>query len=151
MGFRRQAVPSPQETSRRLKEFSPENPSLVANTLMGFIGDIGSAAAPLEKAAMTGLREEASTVYRVWGGAARPWGRSWTDVNPLTVKNYRNLAGLPQTNTAQYMTIGKLRRGPVSTHPAYSLDGNVGGLHEVEIPDSRSQVIVTEVLRLPNG
>ena len=34
-------------------------------------------------------------VYRVFGGDARALGFSWTTVNPTSVKNFRNLAGLP--------------------------------------------------------
>ena len=141
------ARPSAAETAKRLREFGPDNPQLVIGTLAGFMGGAGEASSAASAAARGA--EELPSVYRVWGGASKPWGASWTDADPLSVPNYRNAAGLPDTNTAQYMTAGKLLRGPVSTRRALELGGRTGGLHEVIVPDARSQIIITSVLRFP--
>lgn len=53
-------------------------------------------------------------VYRVFVGDARVHGFSWTTVNPTSVKDFRNLAGLPSgrasgaINTADFMIKGKV-------------------------------------------
>src|SRR5262249_31381899 len=41
-------------------------------------------------------------VFRVWGDGSKPWGPSWTPVDPRTVPNYRNAAGLPSKNSGRF-------------------------------------------------
>ncbi|WMJ75335.1 hypothetical protein RCC89_19540 [Cytophagaceae bacterium ABcell3] len=75
-------------------------------------------------------------VYRVYGGASRINGYSWTFVNPklMPTNMYRNYAGLPSGNwgtsyikgSAQIKDISLFRR-------ALPLDGNAGGLPELLI------------------
>ena len=84
---------------------------------------------------------EGTSVFRVWGDEAGAWGRSWTTVDPRTVPNFRNAAGLPTQNSGRFVTEGTLQntRG-VTTQAATPLHGNAGGLPEVVIPNSASQV-----------
>ena len=89
---------------------------------------------------------EGTPVFRVWGDEAGAWGRSWTTVDPRTVPNYRNAAGLPTQNTGRFVSEGVLlnTRG-VTTRAAKNLHGNAGGLPELVIPNSASQVRLTNV------
>jgi RHS repeat-associated protein len=85
-------------------------------------------------------------VYRVFGGQAGAAGRSWTPVNPETVPNYRDAAGLPNVNTATQIEIGTLTSTDgITVRPAEPLDGNKGGLTEYVIPDPNNQVKVGSV------
>ncbi len=73
-------------------------------------------------------------LYRVWGGKAGPWGRSWTPVDPRSIIPglYRDIAGLPDVNSGQFLSEGTLLgEGAYFKGPADPLDGNVGGLMEV--------------------
>ena len=93
-------------------------------------------------AAKTGVRagDEMVDVYRVFGGDARAQGFSWTTVDPRTVSNFRNAAGLPSggasgaTNTADFLIQGQARASDIiKSRAALPLDGNVGGLPELII------------------
>jgi RHS repeat-associated protein len=85
-------------------------------------------------------------VYRVWGDGAGAEGRSWTNVNPETVPNFRAGAGLPPQNTGRFVTEGRLiDTTGVITKPAESIYGNPGGLQEVVIPDPKNQVQIERV------
>lgn len=71
------------------------------------------------------------------GGDARAQGFSWTDINPTTVRDYRNLAGLPSggasgsNNTVEFMIVGRVNRFDIiESRQALPLDGNIGGLNE---------------------
>ena len=55
-------------------------------------------------------------VYRVWGNGAQEWeegahpfGHSWTPVDPSTAADYRDIAGLPNKNSGQFLSIGKIK------------------------------------------
>src|SRR5690606_2995904 len=79
-------------------------------------------------------------VYRAFGGDSRAQGYSWTPVNPTTVKDFRNVAGLPSggtsgsINTANFMIEGQVRaKHIIKSRPALPLDGNIGGLPELII------------------
>ena len=79
-------------------------------------------------------------VYRVFGGDARAQGFSWTTVDPRTVSNFRNGAGLPSggasraTNTADFLIQGKVSSADIiKSRSALPLDGNAGGLPELII------------------
>jgi RHS repeat-associated protein len=84
---------------------------------------------------------EGAKVFRVWGDDAGAWGRSWTTVDPRTVPNFRNAAGLPTQNSGRFVTEGVLQNTQgVTTRRALPLHGNAGGLPEVVIPNPASQV-----------
>jgi hypothetical protein len=84
---------------------------------------------------------EGTKVYRVWGDEAGPNGRSWTTVDPRTVPNYRDAAGLPTQNTGRFVSEGVIKDGTgVQTRGALPLHGNQGGLPEVIIPNPATQV-----------
>jgi RHS repeat-associated protein len=85
-------------------------------------------------------------VFRVWGDAAGPNGRSWTTIDPGSVPNYRDAAGLPSSNTGRFVSEGVLDDVTgVTTRQSLPLDGNRGGLPEVIIPDPAEQVSLTRV------
>jgi RHS repeat-associated protein len=84
--------------------------------------------------------DEMVTVYRVFGGDARAQGFSWTTVDPQTVSDFRNAAGLPSggasgaTNTAEFLIQGEVNiKDVIKFKSADPLDGNVGGLPELII------------------
>ena len=94
-------------------------------------------------------------IYRVWGGPATLYGRSWTPVDPRTLgTSYRNLAGLPATNEGT-----KLSQAVIVVHtgityrPALAIPsaGTAGGLPEIVIPDPQSQlrILSTEDVNPP--
>ncbi len=92
---------------------------------------------------------EGSVVYRVWGGQAKELGRSWTKVDPSTVSNYRDSAGLPNQNTGTSMTKGTLVNSQGTTvKPAKALHGNRGGLPEVRVPNPQKQIKVVKTVEL---
>jgi RHS repeat-associated protein len=94
------------------------------------------------------------TVYRVFGGDASAEGFSWTTINPTTVSDYRNLAGLPSggasgaTNTAEFMIEGTVNsRNIIKSRSALPLDGNIGGLPEVIIDPKNVRITNFSVLK----
>jgi RHS repeat-associated protein len=71
------------------------------------------------------------SVYRVYGGNAIRNGYSWTPINPNSISNYRNAAGLPNSNHAKFIISGVTRQSNIIlSRPALPLDGNSGGLQE---------------------
>jgi RHS repeat-associated protein len=85
--------------------------------------------------------EEGQAVYRVWGNASGPFGHSWTPVNPGTVANFRDAAGLPNVNSGEWTSVGTLTDATgVVGRDALPLDGNVGGLPELLVPNARTQI-----------
>lgn len=95
------------------------------------------------------------TVYRVYGGDSMPGGASWSPVNPASVKNYRDVAGLPSggasgfDNSGRFVVEGTLQDPSkvVKVRLASSLDRNKGGIPEYVIPDALSNGAV-EVKRV---
>ncbi|MFN3652081.1 MAG: hypothetical protein ACK47B_21100 [Armatimonadota bacterium] len=80
-------------------------------------------------------------VYRVWGNKSHPYGRSWTRVNPSDVKNYRDSAGLPDVNSGEYISHGRIiDPSGIEITGASPLDGNAGGLDELIVPNSVKQI-----------
>ena len=80
-----------------------------------------------------GMREVGSLkipIYRVYGGGASMYGKSYSLINPKYVPFYRNFAGLPNVNSGQYLLKGSipLRDIKVGRWFAAPLDGNTGGL-----------------------
>ena len=78
------------------------------------------------------------TVYRVFGGESPGLGKSWTPINPGSVTNYRNLAGLPNVNTGRFVIQGTVKESNILLkRSALRADGNIGGLPEfiIENPE----------------
>ena len=89
---------------------------------------------------------EGTKVYRVWGGEANSWGKSWSTVDPGTVIDYRNVAGLPNSNAARFLSEGTLKSiQGITTRASLALDGNIGGLPEVIVSNPSVQI---ELLRV---
>jgi hypothetical protein len=119
----------------------------------GDVYDVGRMAG---KATSKASSIEGQTVYRVWGGepsvpelkSSGPWGSSWTPVNPATVSNYRNAAGLPTlggqsgvANTGRFVSVGRvIDPSGVKIRDAIALDGNTGGLPEYLFLNPPSQI-----------
>ena len=89
------------------------------------------------------------TVYRVYGGDSHADGASWTTKNPGSVRNYRNVAGLPSggeygTNTGRFVIEGSVKDASkiATSRKALPLDGNVGGINEYVIPDALKNGVV---------
>jgi RHS repeat-associated protein len=100
---------------------------------------------------------EGQTVYRIWGGNtetpdnsfSEAWGHSWTTVDPRTIENYRNIAGLPDANTGRFISIGTVTDSTgVTIRKALPLDGNMGGLDEALFPNPNSQIELNGVYGL---
>jgi RHS repeat-associated protein len=90
-------------------------------------------------------------VYRVYSGDSQPFGQYWSPVDPRTVPNYRDAAGLPSKpgeamNTGRFVIEGRITNPTgIKLGPASPLHGNRGGLPEYKIPDAASQVHVERV------
>ncbi len=67
-------------------------------------------------------------IYRTFGGVSRAQGYSWGLINPrLYGKYYRNFAGLPNGNTANFMIKGHVKvHNIIKIRSAKPLDGNFG-------------------------
>jgi hypothetical protein len=86
------------------------------------------------------------TVYRVWGGYSGSAGSSWTPINPMTISNYANQAGLPLQNFGQYLSVGTVySMDGIQIVTASPIGNNVGGLLEYVIANPQVQVVVQEV------
>ena len=87
-------------------------------------------------------------ICRVFGGEARAIGNYWSPINPrLYGSQYRNLAGLPNSNTGAFTlraTTPLNNINPSTIKPAASLDGNFGRLvPELKVFD-KSRVVVKD-------
>jgi RHS repeat-associated protein len=85
-------------------------------------------------------------IYRVFGGEARAIGNYWSPINPkLYGSQYRNLAGLPNSNTGAFTlkaTTPLRNINPSTIKPAAPLDGNFGRLvPELKVFDKGSVVV----------
>ena len=81
-----------------------------------------------------GIEEGTETIYRVYGGEAEPLGQSWSPINPNTIDNYRQAAGLPDVNTGRFVIEGTVNRSDIFLErSALPLNGNSGGLLEYKI------------------
>lgn len=100
-------------------------------------------AAPRTSGAGSGQPAAGQTLYRVYGGDSAAGGASWSPVNPGSVRNYRDGAGLPSggssgaRNTGQFVIEGTLNdpAAVVLARDALPLDGMKGGLPEYIIPN----------------
>jgi RHS repeat-associated protein len=141
----------PDKLSKLLANLGVGGLTLGAGSLAGGGADIDAALTELE-AMSPQMVEEAETVaagtkvYRVWGDDAGANGSSWTTVDPRTVENYRDVAGLPDQNTGRFVSEGILQDTTgVSVKTADPLHGNAGGLPEVVIPNPAQQVNLLNV------
>ncbi|PJB11358.1 MAG: hypothetical protein CO119_11560 [Flavobacteriales bacterium CG_4_9_14_3_um_filter_40_17] len=103
------------------------------------------------KAVVTAIKANKSVgVFRVFGGDSGLFGKSFTPVNPNTVSDFRNVAGLPTggvfgTNTARFMIEGTVKeKNILLRRNALPMDGNNGGLPEIVVKDA-SKVKITRV------
>jgi RHS repeat-associated protein len=107
------------------------------------LGLLGALASPCDACSKIDGPREGTTVYRVWGGDAPPNGHWWTTIDPRTVPNYRDAAGLPEENTGQHLSVGTLVDNTgVTPMPATSLGGRAGGLPSLVVPHPEAQIRV---------
>ena len=95
------------------------------------------------KGVSTALKANKTTkVFRTFGGDSGPGGKSFTPVNPNSVSNFRDAAGLPSggiygTNTARFMIEGTVKeKNILLRRSAIPMDGNRGGLPEIVVKDA---------------
>lgn len=95
------------------------------------------------KAITTTIKANKTTkVFRAFGGDSGPGGKSFTPVNPNSVSNFRDAAGLPSggiygTNTARFMIEGTVKeKNILLRRGAIPMDGNRGGLPEIVVKDA---------------
>lgn len=115
---------------------------------VGIVGNVltGGAAAAVDGVTTAGEVAVGTKVFRVFGENNKALGASWTRVDPSTVSNYRNAAGLPDVNTGRFVIEGTiLDITGITTRSALPLNGNAGGLDELLIPNASSQVRITNV------
>jgi len=115
---------------------------------------VASVAVPFAGGAAADATEgvEAGTqLFMAFGGDATPFGNPaggfFTTVDPATVADFRTAAGLPDTNTGQFVLSGTLTDTTgVTTGTAAPGPGGVGGtIPEVIVPDAASKIEVTSV------
>jgi hypothetical protein len=94
---------------------------------------------------------EGATLYRVFGGEARALGDWWTTVDPATVANYRNAAGLFPANAGTFVVEGTLTdtTGVTVTTATPGYGGVGGGLPSVIVPNAASQISIQRLI-VPN-
>jgi RHS repeat-associated protein len=126
------------------------------------IGAIGAAAAMVAPeiamgrlaAAMAGATQAINSsikvgtpLYRVFGDEAVGLGRSFTTINPASVSNYRETAGLFSGNTGRFVLEGTLNNTKgVTARSALPGPGGIGGgLPEVVVPNPQSQITIQGV------
>jgi len=121
---------------------------------VGAIADAAKGATAAGEGAATAAEGGTQTVYRAFGGDARAQGSSWTTTNPASVKNFRDVAGLPSggasgvTNTADFMVKGTVNTSNIiESRPALKLDGNKGGLRELIIDPKNVNITDFKVLK----
>jgi len=79
----------------------------------------------------TATPNQIQTVYRVYGGGSSQAGFSWTPIDPRTVRNFRDVAGLPSGNTGEFLVQGVVRTSDIMVvRPALPIAPNRGGLLE---------------------
>jgi RHS repeat-associated protein len=119
-----------------------------ANTLL-FVATGGiEGLTPLGGVAFRSIGNIKIPIYRVFGGEARAIGNYWSPINPrLYGSQYRNLAGLPNSNTGAFTlraTTPLNNINPSTIKPAASLDGNFGRLvPELKVFD-KSRIVVQD-------
>jgi hypothetical protein len=70
-------------------------------------------------------------------------------VDPRTLPNYREIAGLPDVNSGRFLSIGTLTDADgVLFTVAEALDGNPGGVSELVVPAPERQILLDIVMGL---
>ncbi len=94
-------------------------------------------------------RDPLQHVYRVWGGRSRMNSDYWTPIDPRTVPNYRDAAGLPDWNTGEYLVEGDVQTSNITEITvAKPLHGNQGGIIEYRInPANIRNKVNTKLLK----
>ena len=100
-------------------------------------------------------------IYRVYGGEpmeadawmrnefSGPWGRYWTPIDPSTIRNYRDIAGLPPQNRGRFLIIAEIVDPTgIEVSRAAPVGGTRGGLIEYKIPNPCQQIRVLRVIGL---
>lgn len=86
-------------------------------------------------------RDNLIKVYRVYGGKAKAFGKSWTSINPNLVENYRNEAGLPIGNTGRFVIEGTINKSDILLKKTAAPSvGNEGGLLEYILDPSKVNI-----------
>lgn len=121
--------------------------------LPGGTGDniAGTATRNLDDVAPVPAPHSGQALYRVYGGDSAPGGASWSPVNPNSVPNYRDVAGLPSggesgaTNSGRFVIEGTLQdpSAVVLTREALPLDGTSGGIPEYIVPGWQDSGAIT--------
>ena len=94
-------------------------------------------------------RDPRQTVYRVFGGGSPQYGWSWTPVDPRTVPNYRDAAGLPPENSGEFLVQGTVRTSQIQEiRLARPIPPNRGGLPEYVI-NPRNVIITMRMTLVP--
>lgn len=118
-----------------------------SGSLVGFLGSSTGTAASSTAAeeAAAGATEPTAgqTIYRVYGGDSKAGGASWSPVDPRSVPDFRDAAGLLSggasgaANTGRFVIEGTLTdpSAVVLQRSALPLDGMKGGLPEYIIPN----------------
>ncbi len=108
----------------------------LAKAGVGALQGQGAAAVASESEPQVGQK-----VYRVFGNRAKAYGRSWTPIDPRTVPDYADAAGLFPGNAGKYLSEGVLTdiKG-INVMEALPAPGRTGGLTEYVIPDPKNQV-----------
>ncbi|MBL0319079.1 MAG: DUF637 domain-containing protein [Alphaproteobacteria bacterium] len=110
----------------------------------GIIGTLVNAESSLELGSES--ISAGTKIYRVYGENNIPLGQSWTTVDPAGIIDYRNLAGLPDLNTGRFVLEGTITDSTgITIRQALPLDGNVGGLSELLIPNAETQIKIDGV------
>lgn len=109
------------------------------------VGKIAAVVSPIHRM----LSRPSVLVFRVFGGRAGQFGRSWTRVDPTNVANYRGAAGLPNANTGEYVTTGVVKVKDINkVTKATPIDGNAGGVDEVIIENAKKAVKVIKTKKV---
>jgi len=92
------------------------------------------------------------TVYRVHSTIAENdvYGHWWTTMPPALSENYRSEAGLPNENTGQYLSVGKLvmDRDALYSSATPIHEGQKGGWPQIYVPNPRLQIHLIKTVKL---
>lgn len=90
---------------------------------------------------LNAARGGSQTVYRVFRDEAVALGKSWAPINPNSVANFRNAAGLPNVNTGRFVIQGTVNKADIILkRAALQSTGNKGGLMEYIIDPSKINI-----------
>jgi hypothetical protein len=101
-----------------------------------------TAAATTSEGASQGMQ-----LFRVFGDDAKGLGNYYTTVDPSTVANFRDAAGLFPGNTGRFVLEGTLNdtEGVIVRTAAPGPGGAGGGLPEVYVPNPQTQINIRNV------